>query len=180
MKVLKWRGKELGVLVLSAGILQSGLAILRERCFLTGWKSLMFMGFFCMGVRFLAVALVRRPMIGKTRYQVRLFLNEKSKEFTAMADSGNRLVEPVDAKEFLGEKAGVLMIPYRAVGTENGMLPGVLFDRMEVMSEECGSIRIERPIVAISKEPLFFGKDFTMILPECLVSGENVPVAIGD
>ena len=125
-------------------------------------------------------------MIGKTRYQVRLFLNEKSKEFTAMADSGNRLVEPVtgkpvsiiaaaDAKEFLGEKAGVLMIPYRAVGTENGMLPGVLFDRMEVMSEECGSIRIERPIVAISKEPLFFGKDFTMILPECLVSGENVP-----
>ena len=94
MKVLKWRGKELGVLVLSAGILQSGLAILRERCFLTGWKSLMFMGFFCMGVRFLAVALVRRPMIGKTRYQVRLFLNEKSKEFTAMADSGNRLVEP--------------------------------------------------------------------------------------
>ena len=45
MKVLKWRGKELGVLVLSAGILQSGLAILRERCFLTGWKSLMFMGF---------------------------------------------------------------------------------------------------------------------------------------
>lgn len=191
MKVLKWRGKELGVLVLSAGILQSGLAILRERCFLTGWKSLMFMGFFCMGVRFLAVALVRRPMIGKTRYQVRLFLNEKSKEFTAMADSGNRLVEPVtgkpvsiiaaaDAKEFLGEKAGVLMIPYRAVGTENGMLPGVLFDRMEVMSEECGSIWIERPIVAISKEPLFFGKDFTMILPECLVSGENVPVAIGD
>ena len=94
-----------------------------------------------------------------------------------MADSGNRLVEPVtgkpvsiiaaaDAKEFLGEKAGVLMIPYRAVGTENGMLPGVLFDRMEVMSEECGS--------------MFFGKDFTMILPECLVSGVNVPVAIGD
>ena len=70
-------------------------------------------------------------MIGKTRYQVRLFLNEKSKEFTAMADSGNRLVEPVtgkpvsiiaagDAKEFLGEKAGVLMIPYRAVGTDGG------------------------------------------------------------
>ena len=185
------RGKELGVLALSAGILQSGLAILRERCFLTGWKSLMFMGVFCMGVRFLAAALVKRPMIGKTRYRVRLFLNEKSKEFTAMADSGNRLVEPVtgkpvsiiaaaDAKEFLGEKAGVLMIPYRAVGTKNGMLPGVLFDRMEIVSEESGNIRIEHPIVAISKEPLFFGKDFTMILPECLVSGENVSAAIGD
>lgn len=68
-------------------------------------------------------------MIGKTRYQVRLFLNEKSKEFTAMADSGNRLVEPVtgkpvsiiaavDAKEFLGEKAGVLMNPIP--GCRNG------------------------------------------------------------
>ena len=53
MKVLKWRGKELGVLVLSAGILQSGLAILRERCFLTGWKSLMFMGIFLYGSSFL-------------------------------------------------------------------------------------------------------------------------------
>lgn len=185
------RGKELGVLVLSAGILQSGLAILRERCFLTGWKSLMFMGFFCAGVRFFAAALVRRPMVGKTRYRVRLFLNEKSKEFMAMADSGNRLVEPVtgkpvsiiaaaDAKEFFGERVGVIMIPYRAVGTKNGMMPGVLFNRMEIMSGESGSIRIERPIVAISKEPLFFGKDFTMILPECLVSEENAAAAMGD
>lgn len=108
-----------------------------------------------------------------------------------MADSGNRLVEPVtgkpvsiiavaDAKEFLGEKVGVLMIPYRAVGTKNGMLPGVIFDRMEIMSGESGSIRIERPIVAISKEPLFFRKDFTMILSECLVSEENVSTASGD
>ncbi len=180
MKVFKCHGKALGVLVLSAGILQSGLAILRERCFLTGWKSLMFMGFFCVGIRFFAAALVRWPMVGKTRYQVRLFLNEKSKEFTAMADSGNRLVEPVtgkpvsiiaaaDAKEFLGEKVGVIMIPYRAVGTKNGMLPGVLFDRMEVITEECGSVKIDRPVVAVSKEPLFFGKDFTMILPECLL-----------
>lgn len=185
------RGKELGVLVLSAGILQSGLAILREQCFLTGWKSLIFMGLFCVGVRFFAAALVKRPMVGKTRYQVRLFLNEKSKEFTAMVDSGNRLVEPVtgkpvsiiaaaDAKEFLGERVGVIMIPYRAVGTKDGMLPGVLFDRMEVMSGESGSIRIERPIVAISKEPLFFEKDFTMILPECLISEENAAAAIGE
>jgi len=180
MKIFKCHGKELGTLVLSAGILQSGLAILRDRCFLTGWKSLMFLGFFCLGVRFFAAALVRRPMVGKTRYRVQLFLNEKSKEFTAMADSGNRLVEPVtgkpvsiiaaaDAKEFLGEKVGVIMIPYRAVGTKNGMLPGVLFDRMEVMSEESGSVKIDRPVVAVSKEPLFFGKDFTMILPECLL-----------
>ena len=108
-----------------------------------------------------------------------------------MADSGNRLAEPVtgkpvsiiaaaDVKEFLGEKAGVIMIPYRAVGTKNGMLPGVLFDRMEVLSEESGNIRIERPIVAVSKEPLFFGKDFAMILPECLVSGGSMSAAIGD
>ena len=184
MKAFMDRGKELGALVLSAGILQSGLAVLRERCFLTGWKSLMFMGFFCMGVCSFAAALVKRPVIGNTRYRVRLFLNEKSKEFTAMADSGNRLAEPVtgkpvsiiaseDAKDFLGEQVGVIMIPYRAVGTKNGMLPGVLFDRMEVLSEEHGSIRIERPIVAVSKEPLFLGKNFTMILPECLVTGEK-------
>ena len=168
------RGKELGLLVLSAGILQSGLAVLRERCFLNGWKSLLFMGFFCAGVRFFAEALVKRPVIGKMRYQVRLFLNGRSKE-----DSGNRLVEPVtgkpvsiiaaaDAKEFGSESAGVLMIPYRAVGTKSGMLPGILFDRMEIMDGENRSVRIDRPVVAVSKEPLFFRKDFTMILPESL------------
>ena len=173
------RGKELGLLVLSAGILQSGLAVLRERCFLNGWKSLLFMGFFCAGVRFFAEALVKRPVIGKMRYQVRLFLNGRSKEFTAMEDSGNRLVEPVtgkpvsiiaaaDAKEFGSEPAGVLMIPYRAVGTKSGMLPGILFDRMEIMDGENRSVRIDRPVVAVSKEPLFFRKDFTMILPESL------------
>ena len=168
------RGKELGLLVLSAGILQSGLAVLRERCFLNGWKSLLFMGFFCAGVRFFAEALVKRPVIGKMRYQVRLFLNGRSKEVT-----GNRLVEPVtgkpvsiiaaaDAKEFGSESAGVLMIPYRAVGTKSGMLPGILFDRMEIMDGENRSVRIDRPVVAVSKEPLFFRKDFTMILPESL------------
>ena len=182
--VLFRRGKELGLLILSAGILQSGLAVLRERCFLTGWKSLLFMGFFCTGVRFFAAALVKRPVIGKTRYRVRIFLNGKSKEFTAMEDSGNRLVEPVtgkpvsiiaasDVKEFGSEKAGVLMIPYRAVGTRSGMLPGVIFDRMEIMDSENESVRIDRPVVAISKEPLFFGKDFTMILPERLFTDQR-------
>lgn len=181
-KVFTCRGKELGVFVLSAGILQGGLAILRERFFLTGWKSLIFMGCFSMGVHLFAAALVRRPMIGETRYQVRLFLNEKSKEFTAMVDSGNRLVEPVtgkpvsliaasDVKSFGDEPVGVLMIPFRAVGTKSGFLPGILFDRMEIVSEECGNVRIDRPVVAVSKEPLFHGKDFTMILPECLVDG---------
>jgi len=96
-----------------------------------------------------------------------------------MEDSGNRLVEPVtgkpvsiiaaaDAKEFGSEPAGVLMIPYRAVGTKSGMLPGILFDRMEIMDGENRSVRIDRPVVAVSKEPLFFRKDFTMILPESL------------
>ena len=120
-----------------------------------------------------------REEAGDRKNQVRLFLNGRSKEFTAMEDSGNRLVEPVtgkpvsiiaaaDAKEFGSEPAGVLMIPYRAVGTKSGMLPGILFDRMEIMDGENRSVRIDRPVVAVSKEPLFFRKDFTMILPESL------------
>ena len=53
-------------------------------------------------------------------------------------------------------------------GTKSGMLPGILFDRMEIMDGENRSVRIDRPVVAVSKEPLFFRKDFTMILPESL------------
>lgn len=41
------------------------------------------------------------------------------------------------------------------------MLPGILFDRMEIMDGENRSVRIDRPVVAVSKEPLFFRKDFT-------------------
>ena len=52
-----------------------------------------FMGFFCMGVRFLAVALVRAADDRENTVSGPSFLNEKSKEFTAMADSGNRLLE---------------------------------------------------------------------------------------
>ena len=39
---------------------------------------------------------------------------------------------------------------------------------MEIMDGENRSVRIDRPVVAVSKEPLFFRKDFTMILPESL------------
>lgn len=96
-----------------------------------------------------------------------------------MEDSGNRLVEPVtgkpvsiiaaaDAKEFGSEPAGVLMIPYRAVGTKSGILPGILFDRMEITDGENRSVRIDRPVVAVSKDRCFSEKILRMILPESI------------
>ena len=172
------KGKDLGILLLSAGIIQSGISFLREWCFLTGWKNLAFMGAFCAGMCFFAAAVVKRPAVGNKRYEVRLFLAGTEKTFTAMADSGNRLVEPVtgkpvtviakeDAEIFAGKENGIFMIPYRAVGTEHGMLPGILIDRMEI-SLDGNTVCISRPIVAVTKEPLFFEKNFNMILPESL------------
>lgn len=53
MKVLKWRGKELGVLILSAGILQSGLAILRAAVFSYRLEKSDVYGIFLYGSSFL-------------------------------------------------------------------------------------------------------------------------------
>ncbi len=45
------------------------------------------------------------------------------------------LIAASDVKSFGDEPVGVLMIPFRAVGTKAEFLPGILFDRMEIVSE---------------------------------------------
>ena len=88
-----------------------------------------------------------------------------------MEDSGNRLVELCDGKagqhyrsgrcERVWERAGRRPDdPVPGGRDKSGMLPGILFDRMEIMDGENRSVRIDRPVVAVSKEPLFFRKDF--------------------
>lgn len=78
---------------------------------------------------------------------MRLFYRGEQREFKALADSGNRLREPVsgrpvsvvyvgDLKGFCDSVDGVVYIPYRAVGTRAGLLPAVIFEKMEIVWEK--------------------------------------------
>ncbi len=110
---------------------------------------------------------------------MRLFYRGEQREFKALADSGNRLREPVsgkpvsvvyigDLKGFCDSVDGVVYIPYRAVGTRAGLLPAVIFEKMEIVWEK-RTVEIQRPVVAVAREPLSGDGGFTMLIPEQFV-----------
>ena len=70
-----------------------------------------------------------------------------------------------DCRGFCELVYGGIFIPYRAVGTDHGLLFAITFEKMEI--EKNGICKtIENPVVAITKEPLSSGGDFNMLLPE--------------
>ncbi|MCI8454252.1 MAG: hypothetical protein HFE84_06530 [Lachnospiraceae bacterium] len=167
-------------LLFAASALLAGLYLsLRELFFLREWECLFCLSGVSLAVSVLLKELMKEKARGQKRYTVRLYFRGNCREFVALVDSGNRLLEPVsrkpvsviakrDCEGFIETVSGVLYIPFRAVGTKQGLLPGVVLDRMEVVREE-GVIMIEKPIVAVTKEPLSSGGDFSLLLPEALL-----------
>lgn len=110
------------------------------------------------------------------RYQVRLYHHGICKEFAALADSGNRLRVPETGKPvsliaysdcigFCDRVHAGFYIPYRAVGTENGLLFAMMLERMEIIKDG-KTIVVENPVVAVSKERLSSDDSFSVLLPE--------------
>lgn len=163
----------------SSAVISGGVQLLGQYFFLSSLESLAVFGFFSLGAAAFFKRLTEKKAIGQNRYRVILYYQGRKKEFLGLADSGNRLLEPVtgkpvsvisykEAKDFCERMAGILYIPYRAVGTAEGMLPGILMEKMEIVHEN-GILTVEKPVVAVSKEPLSVGGDFTMLLPESLI-----------
>lgn len=168
-----------GLLLGAAGILGGSMFSLKENVWLTDGESL----FVASGVTVLAGLFFKRVLRekerGRERFLVRLFYRGGQREFKALADSGNRLRDPVsgkpvsvvwagDLKGFCDGVSGVVYIPYRAVGTRSGMLPAVIFERMEIVKER-KTVEIQRPVVAVTREPLSADGGFTMLIPEQFV-----------
>lgn len=172
-----------GCLFLSAGLVNSMYSFSSQQFHLTDTEGLVFVGLSCALLEsFIRRCVVSRGKIGDDRYQVSLYYKGKEKRFLALADSGNRLSVPAsgkpvslisyhDCKGFCEEISGGFYIPFRAVGTERGMLFAVQFDRMEVRKDGRSRI-VESPAVAIVKERLEEGGSFSMIIPECFVPEE--------
>lgn len=108
-------------------------------------------------------------------YEVTLTYRGRKSQVTAFYDTGNQLYEPyghepvhVITYEALSRLCdvvdGVIYIPFQAVGTDCGMLPGIRVDEMEVSQGGRFVRRYERPWLAISREPLSAGRRYEMLL----------------
>lgn len=165
-------------LFLTASVFLTGgcFALLKEYVWLSDWEGLAVLGALCLGTSAFLKNAMRERARGEERFLVRLYYRGQKREFLALADSGNRLREPISGKPvsviayescrgFCDAVSAVLYIPYRSVGTREGMLPGIIFEKMEIYRE--GRLfEIERPVVAVTKEPLSGSGDFSMLLPE--------------
>ncbi len=156
----------------TSGWYLSGTAMARQ------WKLLPFL-LWAGGMYFALRALeqrVRQWRQERELYcQVKLFYRGRSQVVTALWDTGNHLYEPYGHQpvHVITEEAcrrlcdtvnRVVFIPFQAVGTGHGLLPGIRIDGMEVFKNGQPFRHYDRPWLAISKGPLSFGQRYEMLL----------------
>lgn len=143
--------------------------------------------FFALGAYFAVKYLML--LLGETRrernhyYHVTLHHEGKEITVTALLDTGNHLREPVTrrpvhvltgeaGKMICGKVSSVIYIPFQAVGTKGGILPGIFMDFMDI--ERDGAVtRVEKPLIAIATEPLSPNGSYQMLLNEDLQEGKE-------
>lgn len=169
---------------LAGGILQGAAAHVRGSWYLTGGMTAQRVSwyvvcFWLAGLYFLVCVFRDRLQAWnrekKLFYEVTLFYHGRKKTVTALWDTGNHLFEPYGHQpvhvitagacaQLCDRVSGVIYIPFRAVGTGYGLLPGIQVDRMEVAREGRMIRAYESPWLAISREPLSPKHQYEMLL----------------
>lgn len=168
------------LLLISAFLTGGVFTFLQESLWLSDVEAVLAVWCLSLGIFFFLKGTLRERVKGRERFPVWLYYAGKRKKFLALADSGNRLVEPVTGKPvsvisyesckgFCDRVSAVLYVPYRAVGTGQGILPGIIFEKMEIRLDGT-FLEIDKPIVAVCRERLSSDGDFSMLIPEEFIS----------
>lgn len=107
---------------------------------------------------------------------VSVFYKGRQVRVKAFLDTGNRLSDPVFHRPvsviwagaldgIFDEAPGMMMIPYRSVGKEGGLLPAVKAD-MIYMELDGKAGKLRNPLIAISSTPLSADGSYEMLLHE--------------
>lgn len=131
-------------------------------------------GVYCAGKAAL-LFLRQKEKLDQHLYEAVLYYRGKEMHVTALADTGNRLYEPYGhqpvhvitkeaAERLCSTLDHIIYIPFSAVGTERGMLPGIRIDAMELKKEGVLIRRRELPWLAISCQPLSVSHQYEMLL----------------
>ena len=113
-------------------------------------------------------------------YRVILKNNGFQCEINAFLDTGNGLVEPISQKPVSlveesivdgldAKKRGVRIIPYRAVGTKNGIIYGYEIDSITIVTEET-KIMIQKPMIAVGNMIFHEKQEYQMLLHPRLIA----------
>lgn len=156
------------------------------------WKLLSIMAVLEVFLWLVLPGLLKRNQELKSEYEVALFLGEGWVHGRALLDTGNRLYEPISKKpvmlaefqvirEQIPEKLQYLLeqrvpiagegmekirwIPYHAVGTACGLIPGIEAKKIKLWTEN-GSITKEDIILGLVFEPLAVQGEYQFILHE--------------
>ena len=155
-----------------AGFYLSGTRTVRQ------WRLLPWC-FLAAGIYFGTCAGIRlvRKKLGEQKLlcRVKLFYRGTELSVTALWDTGNQLYEPYGGQpvhvvtrqvslKLCKSVPQLIYIPFRTVGEEYGMMPGIRIDAMEVEKEGNVIRRYERPWLAISKRPLSLENRYSMLL----------------
>lgn len=168
-------------LLAASAVVGGAAGFCREHLWLTDWEAMALTGIVCMGCGCFFQHTMREREIGKERYPVWLYYRGKKKEFLGLVDSGNRLCVPETGKPvslisqkdctgFCERVSGGFYVPYRAVGTRDGLLFAIIFEKMEIWKDGA-QITIESPVVAVTKEPLSVDDAFSILIPETYIRG---------
>lgn len=121
---------------------------------------------------------VRQKREGPLTMQVTLEWRSKSITTTALVDTGNSLIEPISKKpvsvvekevvnellegaDALEEK--IRIIPYKAVGTECGVIVGVQIDNLYI-TYKGEQIKVAKPIIGLYKGKLSHDERYRMLI----------------
>lgn len=109
-------------------------------------------------------------------YEVTLNYGGRVVKATGFLDTGNLLFDPVSHKpvHIVSEKLWhvlyqegepVRMIPFHTIGSEGGVMPGMLLDSMAVGGDQPEKV-IEKPLIAVSPKPLCKDGSYEILLHE--------------
>ncbi len=139
-----------------------------------GWFLCCSAGIYCMG-KFIFSFLRKQSQREANLYEAVLYYRGKEVHVTALRDTGNQLYEPYShhpvhvitreaADRLTNGLEHMVYIPFSAVGTRSGILPGIRIDAMELKKDGTQIRRLEKPWLAVSSQPLSGNHQYEMLL----------------
>ena len=146
----------------------------------------------CLLMKVAVYQMLNKLKIRKNLYNVRIVNGDSKIETVALEDTGNSLREPYKGrpvsvlqynviKQILTGNEKCFLIPFKSVGSQNGILTGITVDYMEIKNRDI-NLKISNPVLGIYKGMFNNDKKYQMLLNSefILHNSETNQKQIGD
>mgnify|MGYP005971921559 FL=1 len=128
----------------------------------------------CLLMKVAVYQMLNKLKIRKNLYNVRIVNGDSKIETVALEDTGNSLREPYKGrpvsvlqynviKQILTGNEKCFLIPFKSVGSQNGILTGITVDYMEIKNRDV-NLKISSPVLGIYKGMFNNDKKYQMLL----------------